>query len=86
MKPNSTQTNNKLPCIKCITLAICKAIALEADGTKVNDVLIAGNRLAFKCKLIEDYLLPIQDDRITMHLDMGRLQIALTYLVEGIEK
>ncbi len=79
-------SNMQLPCEKCITLAICKAIALEVDGTKVNDVLIAGNRLAHKCTLIEAFLLPHREDRLTPHLDMGRLQIALTYLIQGILK
>ena len=85
MRPDSTQTNTKLPCVKCITLPICKAIAFEVGGTKVNDVLIAGNILASKCRLIEDFLLP-DETRLTPHLDMGRLQIALTYLIEGIMK
>ena len=76
----------KLPCVKCITLPICKAMALEADTTKVNDVFVAGNRLAMKCKQIEDYLMPYEEDRVTQHFDMGQLQIALTYLMEGIEK
>lgn len=76
----------KLPCVKCITLAVCRSMALEADTTKVNDVLITGNKLASKCKPIEDFLLPYEEDRVTRHFDMGKLQIVLTYLMEGIEK
>lgn len=79
-------SNMQLPCEKCITLAVCKAIAYKADTTKVIEVLMTGNTLASKCKLIEDYLLPNRSDRITPFIDMGRLQIVLTYLIEGILK
>jgi len=76
----------KLPCVNCITLAICKSIAMEVDGTKVNDVIVAGHRLAHKCKPIDDFLVPDPETKVTRHIDMGQLQIALTYLMEGIEK
>jgi hypothetical protein len=46
-------SNNKIPCIDCITLAVCKA---KCDPESPNSMYLSVVELSFRCPLLREYI------------------------------
>jgi hypothetical protein len=72
-------SNNQIPCIDCITLAICKAYILKEEP-KPKKLLKIAITAQNKCSLLEQYLKV--DDRKFSPYDNKKADKVIKYMME----
>jgi len=68
---------NKLPCIDCITLSVCKGIF--EDNSLVFDNGVAREALQKKCSIIKEYIDPPYSKILIMNLRKHALDVFMLH-------